>query len=94
MLFLREFAADEALEGFREEGMREVAGAHFGDVADHVIFDRGERDTAEKVCGLVSDSGAMFYLVGVNCTKESGCCFGGFEEGLGVNATVWTNCDI
>ena len=50
VLFLGELAADEALQGFGEEGVREVAGAHFGDVARHVVFYGREGDAAEEVC--------------------------------------------
>ena len=50
VLFLGELAADEALQGFGEEGVCEVAGAHFGDVARHVVFHGREGDAAEEVC--------------------------------------------
>lgn len=52
MLFLGKLAAHEALEGFREERVGEVAGAYFGYVARHVIFDRGEGHASKEVCGM------------------------------------------
>lgn len=50
VLFGGEFIRDEGLQGGGLGWGGKVQGADFGDVAEHIVFHRGEGDGAEEVC--------------------------------------------